>query len=133
MYRRFIATNTILYCKEWDATVRFYRDGLQLPVLFSIDWFIEFGLTETSRLSIANEKHASIKSCGNAGITLALQVQDIDAARVFALNMGLKPTEVKTHPWSARVFYLLDPEGRRIEMWQSSVADQSSRPEIRSP
>lgn len=130
MQKRFIAANTILYCKEWDATVRFYRDGLQLPVLFCVDWFIEFALTETSRLSIANEKHASIKSCGHAGITLTLQVLDIDAAREFALNMGLKPTEIKTHPWSARVFHLFDPEGRRIEMWQSPAADQTPTPEI---
>lgn len=124
MHKSIITTNVIFYCKEWDATVRFYRDGLQLPVLFSADWFIEFALTDTSRLSIADEKHASIKSCGKAGITLTLQVQDIDAAREFAANMGLKPTEVKTHPWSARVFHLFDPEGHRIEMWQSTVTTQ---------
>ena len=133
MQKNLKTTNTILYCKEWDITVRFYRDGLQLPVLFSVDWFIEFGLTETSRLSIANEKHASIKSCGNGGITLTLQVQEIDAAREFAANMGLEPTEVKTHPWSTRLFHLFDPEGCRIEMWQSSVADQAPNPEKRSP
>ena len=131
MHKNVITANIILYCKEWDATVRFYRDGLHLPVLFSADWFIEFGLTETSRLSIADEKHASVKSCKNAGITLTLQVQDINAAREFAEKMGLTPTEVKTHPWSARLFHIFDPEGHRVEMWQSTVSDQTPKPGIR--
>lgn len=131
MHKSILTANIILYCKKWDATVRFYRDGLQLPVLFSTDWFIEFGLNETSRLSIADEKHASVKSCKNAGITLALQVQDIDTARKFAANMDLKPTEVQTHPWSARVFHLFDPEDHRIEIWQSSVSDRTPKPGIR--
>lgn len=119
MDRNLITANTIMYCKQWDATVRFYRDGLRLPVLFSADWFVEFGLTETARLSIADEKHTSVKSCGNTGITITLQVRDIDTAREFASNMGLNPTEIRTHPWNARVFHLFDPEGHRIEMWES--------------
>ncbi|MBA3037753.1 MAG: VOC family protein, partial [Desulfobacterium sp.] len=56
-----ISTNIILYCKEWEQTVRFYKDRLLLPVNFSTDWFVEFILTASSRLSIANEKRSSIK------------------------------------------------------------------------
>lgn len=121
MQQNLITANTILYCREWQATVRFYRDKLRLPILFSADWFVEFRLTATARLSIANEDHASLKSCGNAGITVALQVEDIDSARVSALTMGLEPTAIEDHPWNARVFYIFDPEGHRIEMWQSLV------------
>ena len=55
-----ITTNTIFYCKRWEATVRFYRDRLKLPVHFSADWFVEFELTTVSRLSIADEKRATI-------------------------------------------------------------------------
>lgn len=113
-----IATNIILYCQAWDATLRFYRDGLQLPVLFSNDWFMEFALTETSRLSLADEKHASIKSCKPAGVTLTLQVQDLDVVWDFTASMGLQPTEIRNHPWNARIFHLFDPEGHRIEIWQ---------------
>lgn len=130
MHKNLIVSNIVLYCMEWDETMRFYRDALQLPVLFSADWFIEFGLTANSRLSIADEKHASIKSCGNAGVTITLQVENIDAARTYAVNRGLNPTEVKTHPWSARNFHLFDPEGHRIQIWQSSVSDQTPKPAI---
>ena len=86
----------ILYCKEWDETVRFYRDRIGLPVLLSTDWFVEFGLSAAARLSIADEMHASIKSCGSAGITVALQVEDIDSVRTYAEKLGLKPNAWKT-------------------------------------
>ncbi|MGD9975815.1 MAG: VOC family protein [Desulfatirhabdiaceae bacterium] len=121
MFKNLITTttNTILYCKKWDETIRFYRDDLQLPVLFTTNWFVEFFLTECSRLSVADEKHATIPGCGNAGITLSLQVRDIDTAREFVDRKDLKPTPIKRHAWDALVFYVFDPEGHRIEMWQS--------------
>jgi len=114
-------TNTILYCKEWEKTVRFYRDQLHLPVNFSVNWFVEFRLTENSRLSIADEKRSSIKSCGGKGVTLALEVEDIEAMRGHMESIGLKPTVIKKHPWDARVFHLFDPEGHRMEIWQKTA------------
>ena len=119
MQQDLITTNIILYCRKWAETVHFYRDGLQLPICFSTDWFVEFFLTESSRLSVADEEHASIKGCGGAGITLTLQVSDIDRAWEQAEAAGLRPTSVRVHPWEARVFHVSDPEGRRIELWQS--------------
>lgn len=43
MHKNFICTNMIFYCKKWDTIIRFYQDGLQLPVLFSNSWFVESG------------------------------------------------------------------------------------------
>jgi catechol 2,3-dioxygenase-like lactoylglutathione lyase family enzyme len=114
----FISTNTIIYCRDWDGTVRFYRDGLGLPVLYANDWFVELELAAGSRLSIADERRATIKTSGEAGITLALQVRDIEAAHRHAAKAGLGPTQITDHPWQARVFHLFDPEGHRVEMWQ---------------
>ena len=74
MHNNRITTNMILYCREWDKTVLFYKDQLRLPVNFSTDWFVEFRLTPISRLSIADQKRSSIKSCAGKGITLALEV-----------------------------------------------------------
>ena len=111
--------NTILYCDKWEETVQFYRDHLNLTVNFSTDWFVEFILGTTSRLSIADEKRSSIKSCNKKGITLSLEVENIDNAWEFAEKAGLNPTMIRKHPWDARLFYLFDPEGHRIEIWQS--------------
>jgi hypothetical protein len=91
-----------------------------LPVLFSNEWFFEFALTETSRLSIANEKNATIKSSRGIGITLTFQVEDVHAARQFFLDKGLNPGLIKTHAWGAHVFYMWDPEENRIEIWSAA-------------
>lgn len=116
--KSFQTANTIFYCKNWEQTVAFYRDRLGLPVNFSNDWFVEFRLTDGSRISIADESRASIKSCGGGGLTLALEVNDIDSVRADMERSGIEPTEIRDHPWGARVFYFYDPEGHRIEVWQ---------------
>ena len=115
-----LTTNTILYCSRWDDSVRFYRDGLGLPILFATDWFVEFRLSPNSRLSVADETRASVKSSGGAGITVSLEVDDIEAAWKLVAQRDLEPTAIRDHPWQARVFYLFDPEGHRIEIWQRS-------------
>lgn len=118
MGKHFKSANTILYCRHWEQTVGFYRDRLGLLVNFSNDWFVEFCLNKKARLSIADEARASIKSCKGGGITLALEVEDIEAVWADMNSSGVEPTEIKDHPWGARVFYLYDPEGHRIEIWQ---------------
>ncbi|HSM74841.1 MAG TPA: VOC family protein [Desulfobacterales bacterium] len=122
-------TNIILYCRKWGPTVRFYRDQLGLTVTFASDWFVEFRLNALSRLSIADEKRATVKSCGGRGVTLALEVEGIAALRESALKSGLAPTAIRSHPWGAWVFYLFDPEGHRLEFWQARASDEVSGPE----
>ena len=115
----FKTTNTILYCKKWEDTVRFYRDSLNLSVIFSTDWFVEFRTSTSSRLSVADETRSSITSSNGKGITLSLEVEDIDTTWERVNKAGLDPTAIKRHPWDALVFYLFDPEGHRVEIWQS--------------
>ena len=109
--------NTILYCRKWQETVDFYKQRLGLPITHNSDWFIEFKLTETACISIADERRASIKSSGGAGITLALQVESATDAWQYLCNRGLSIDPVREHPWGAHVFYFFDPEGHRIEVW----------------
>ena len=114
----FASANTILYCRHWHRTVEFYRVQLALPVLFANDWFVEFRLTDTARLSVADQSRARIKSSGGQGITLALQVEAIETVRQALQRQGVEPGPVEHHPWGARVCYLCDPEGHRIELWE---------------
>lgn len=120
-----LTSNTILYCQKFDKTVYFYREFLGLPVLFENDWFVEFELNSVSRLSIADENRSSVKSSSGAGITLALEVADIETLWEQMRNAKLNPTAIIEHPWKATVFYFLDPEGHRIEIWQKR-ADTSA-------
>ena len=110
------ATNTILYCRKWEETVAFYRTGLKLPVLSSTEWFVEFKLNDRSRVSVADEARTSVKSSGGNGITLSLQVDDIEQTRTELLAAGISPTPVK-EVWGSQVFYIYDPEGNRLEFW----------------
>ncbi len=113
----FKATNTILYCQKWQETVTFYQHTLQLPVTFASDWFVEFQLTETAHLSVANTARATIKSSQGTGITLTFQVESADTVWQQLHQAGLKPKRLKTHPWGARTFFFYDPEGHRLEIW----------------
>ena len=110
------ATNTILYCRNWEQTVEFYRTGLKLPVLFSTEWFVEFKLNESSRVSVADEARTSVKSGEGKGLTLSLQVDDIEQTRAELMEAGITPTPVK-EVWGSKVIYIRDPEGNRLEFW----------------
>ena len=109
-------TNTILYCDRWEATVRFYRDLIKLPVLMEKAWFVEFQLTDNSCLSVADAARTSITSTGGDGMTLSWLVEDIDAVHDRMLTDGIDVGPF-TVTWGARTFYLFDPEGHRIEVW----------------
>jgi catechol 2,3-dioxygenase-like lactoylglutathione lyase family enzyme len=108
--------NIILYCKKWEEMVAFYQTGLELPITVSTEWFVEFKLTETSRLSVADESRTSIKSGNGKGITIGAQVADIVTAYSQLQAAGLNPTAVR-EIWGAKAFYVFDPEGNRIEFW----------------
>ena len=110
------ATNTVLYCTNWQETVEFYRTGLKLLVLSSNEWFVEFKLNEVSRLSIANEARTSIDSSGGKGITVSLQVADIEQTRNELIEAGITPAPIK-EVWGAKAIYVHDPEGNRLEFW----------------
>ena len=109
--------STIIYCDHWQETVSFYRDRIGLTIVFRCEWLVEFRLTPTAFLSIADQSRATIASAGGKGITLSFQIDDIQAAhRLFVID-GLAPTDIRSQVMGADVFYLFDPEGTRVEFW----------------
>ena len=108
--------NTILYCRNWNDTVKFYRDVLKLSVNYEAEWLVEFRLIDNTFLSIANTASTSIQSSKGSGITLSFQVENVDA-----VQRQLREIDIETGPikpiWGARAFYIFDPEGHRIELW----------------
>ena len=112
-------SNTILYCQKWMETVAFYRDLFKFKITHQTDWFVEFQITPDAYLSIANETRASIQSVDGQGITLSWQVADIKDAHQYWSGQAISISEVKKK-WGAFVFYLHDPEGHRVELWQKT-------------
>ena len=109
-------TNTILYCRRWRETIRFYRDGLKFPISYATDWLVEFRLTDDSYISLADETRATIPSARGAGMTLSWQVDDADEMHRCVAALGMAPGPIQKK-WNASVFYFRDPEGHRIELW----------------
>lgn len=110
-------SNTIIYCLKWKKTVEFYKNKLNLEILFSNDWFVEFKLTDSSRLSVADSARTSIGSSSGKGLTLTFEVDNIDKTYLFLKEADLNPPSIKDHGWGAKVIYIFDPEGSRIEFW----------------
>lgn len=110
-------TNTILYCDHWQETVEFYRGQLGFDVSYQNERLVEFRLTPSSFLSVANQSRTTMSSAGGKGITLSFQIDDLKTAHdAFAQN-GMAPTDIRPRVMGADVFYLFDPEGTRIEFW----------------
>lgn len=116
-----IRSNTILYCRCFSECVTFYKEVIGLRIHLSTAWLVEFQLSEAAYLSIADAHRTTIDSTGGVGITLSFAVLDIDAAHNDLSRKGIPVSAFKSI-WNARVFYLQDPEGHRIELWQGDPA-----------
>jgi len=108
--------NTILYCRNWNATVKFYRDVLNFVIHHQTDWFVEFQIVGNTYISIANATYASIQSADGNGITLSWQVEDVESVYYLLNELGVKTSRIK-NIWGAKAFYFFDPEGHRVELW----------------
>ena len=108
--------NTVLYCRRWTETVAFYGAVLELPVEMSNDWFVEFRLTSSSFLSIADASRASVGSVDGNGVTLTWRVADAAVVREHLVVNGIDATPIRRR-WGADGFFCRDPEGNRVEIW----------------
>jgi catechol 2,3-dioxygenase-like lactoylglutathione lyase family enzyme len=88
-------------------------------VEFHNDWFVEFRLTSSSFLSIADAARATIGAVAGQGVTLTWMVPDPAATRAVLQERGIEVTQIETR-WGANVFYCHDPEGHRIEIWSNT-------------
>jgi catechol 2,3-dioxygenase-like lactoylglutathione lyase family enzyme len=109
-------SNTILYCRNWEVTVKFYRDVLKFSINHESEWFVEFQLANGTYLSIANEENASIKCAGGRGITLSWQIEGVEKIHRRLNRLGINVSRIK-RIWGSQAFYLFDPEGHRLELW----------------
>jgi catechol 2,3-dioxygenase-like lactoylglutathione lyase family enzyme len=111
-------SNTILYCDRWSDCVDFYRRIIGLAASFENEWFVEFEISESAMLSVADARRATIGSAGGSGITLTWRVASVEAARARLERLGVAVTPLSTR-WGSTVCYCHDPEGHRIELWES--------------
>jgi hypothetical protein len=92
---RILRANTILYCLQWRSTVKFYRDVLGLAVGHETDGLIECCLSGQAYVSFADARRTSIPSSKGRGLTLSLQVPDLDRVRGRLRRNGIAVSAVK--------------------------------------
>ena len=62
------------------------------------------------------------------GITISLQVANIQQTRAESREAGITPTLFQD-VWGAKAIYVYDPEGNRLEFW-SGMAKVKPRPDV---
>lgn len=117
-------SNTILYCRNWKETVRFYTEGMKFTECFAKDdWFIELKISADTNLSLADASRCTIAAGQGQGVTLSFGVDDLRAVFACFEELGRPHTEIVNRGWRAPYFYAFDPEGHRIEFWSESLDD----------
>ena len=120
-------TNTILYCKKWRETVTFYHKVIGLTPKTESSWMIEFVLTPTSCLSVADAKRTSIRPASGAGITLTFQVPDLTDTWRTLTERDIQVDPIRDCRMGGQAFFLRDPEGNRLEFWSDATPWTSHR------
>ncbi len=110
-------TNTVLYCDNWQATVAFYKDVLQLRAETELEWFVEFALGNNAYVSLIDTARTKHKSSHGEGVLLAWQVADLASWHQKLTDLGVAVSAIKSE-LNAHLFRFRDPEGTRIELWE---------------
>ena len=109
--------HTVLFSRDWDACVAFYRDILEFEIVDTKPGFVEFQVVPGSRIGLLKYAKRDRGVRGDASCILSFRVQDADRTREILSARCNEATKVRHHPWGARLFELRDPEGRRLEFW----------------
>jgi lactoylglutathione lyase len=119
--------HTMIRVRDLDTSLAFYKDALQLDVAHRLD-FPDFALAYLRN----GETHAELELTWNKGRAepythgdgyghVAVSVPDAKAERERLIGIGLEPLELKEFKGDdgqliARFFFILDPDGYKIEV-----------------
>lgn len=115
--------NVILYVRDLEASIAFYRDVVGLPFKFQESGYAEFGmegtkfgLYERGRLPALIGREATD---GGPGVEVLFLVDDVDgeAERLRAAGATILSGPVD-RPWGHRTLHILDPNGQVVEFAQ---------------
>jgi predicted enzyme related to lactoylglutathione lyase len=107
--------------KDYQASVAFYRDSLELPV----DHAWDYGPTDQGTVFLAGKGMIEILARAPGtdytrpqGTSILLQVDDADRWAERAKQKGLKVLEGSTSfPWGHRILRLADPDGITVSLF----------------
>ncbi len=110
----------ILYVRDIDRSIAFYRDVVGLPFKFLESGYAEFA-TKVTKFALFDRALLSNligreQSEGGPSAEVAFLVDDVDAEaeRVKAAGAGILSGPVD-RPWGQRTLHFLDPDGNVVE------------------
>jgi catechol 2,3-dioxygenase-like lactoylglutathione lyase family enzyme len=112
---------------DLDQALRFWREGLAMVELTRLNFgdtvevILGFGANPKPPMVmlLARSDGTGEEIAVNATDKLVLAVSDAGAARARLEAAGFAPTEIHLHEASGtRVFFVTDPDGRRLEITQ---------------
>jgi len=107
----------VLFCRDWEACVGFYRDTLGFRAVDGRDGFVEVEAGPGARIGLIRVPPESHRAAGPGPFLVSLRVRDIEQAHRQMSGRLPGVEAVRPHPWGASVFEIQDPEGRRLEFW----------------
>ena len=116
------------FTPKYEATVEFYREGLELPVRGSWDrnrddrgtvFAAASGLIEVLALPESGASSHLWDHRPPQGAFMVIEVDDVDAQHRRAVDKGVPISqELKTQSWGHRTFCVQDPNGLTLYFFQ---------------
>jgi len=117
------------FTPNYDATVCFYRDGLELPLINDWDrgpddrgsvFAASSGLIEVLARPKPGETSHMLDERPPQGAFMVIEVDNVDADYRRALSKNLPiAQELKDQPWAHRNFCLTEPNGLILYFYQA--------------
>src|SRR5215211_3187401 len=104
---------------DYEATIRFYGEGLGLPVVHSWDRGADRGSIFRAADGFIEVVSDSMGLRGPHGIGVAIQTEDVESRYRDVVSSDLvAEREPEDRPWGTREFFLLDPDGYAVTFFQ---------------
>jgi lactoylglutathione lyase len=120
----------ILYVRDLEASIAFYRDLIGLPFKFAENGYAEFategtrfGLYERARLPDLIGREAA-EGAPSGEVLFLTEDVDEEARRLKEAAVGILSGPAD-RPWGHRTLHVLDPDGHLVELAQDIPRKQA--------
>jgi catechol 2,3-dioxygenase-like lactoylglutathione lyase family enzyme len=109
----------VFEAKDYEAAIRFYGEGLGLPVEHAWDRGADRGSILRAADGFIEVVSDSMGLRGPHGIGVAIQTEDVESRYRGVVSSGLvAEREPEDRPWGTREFLVLDPDGYAVTFFQ---------------
>ena len=112
----------ILYVRDVERAVEFYRDVIGLRHRFTRDGYAEFGTGRAKFGLLGEERAAELvreMASGGGGSEVLFLVEDVDRQAERLRGEGVRILSgPEDRPWGHRSLHLADPDGHVVELAQ---------------